>query len=221
VPRAKYIKSPGPLPEVEHIQPSQFRFRDDQWVKLAKLLPHGLASLPAQSEYRKNAAKMPHPPRRMLKTIADVVVYETETVIENYLTAAEQLLSDKMPTVASARAAIQRLRKALEPFTRRWVDTETAELIPEGLDAALEDRERELAGLRPPTTPRRNLIVLCTSIRMVARLHDATISDWDVLKYIDCALTCARINHPDLAKHRDRLTALVFPKIRQPSQLPG
>jgi len=45
VPRAKYTKPPGPLPALEQIQRTQFRFRDNQWRQLTELLPSNLAAL--------------------------------------------------------------------------------------------------------------------------------------------------------------------------------
>src|SRR5262249_16002090 len=140
VPRAKYTKSPGPLPTIQQVQRSKFRFRDDQRRKLAKLLPRRLALLSTPSEYMQEAAKASYPPNWRLKTIADAVIYETERAISSHLTT-ELLPFDKMPTVGKVRSAIRRLRKALEPFTRGWVDTQTADLIPQDLDTKLEVRE--------------------------------------------------------------------------------
>jgi hypothetical protein len=210
VPRAKYTKPPGPLPKIEHVQRATFPFRDEQWRKLVHLLPNRLALLDVPSDYT------PHTPNRTLKTIADVVVHETEGAISSYLTTERVSSEHRMPTAANVRAAIRRLRDALKPFVHGWVDTDTADIVPAEFDEALAAREREIGGWRLPPMSRRNLQLLCGKIRVfvtnIARANDAMISDQDVLKYIDFALECARIDHPDLGKHRDRLTALVFPK---------
>jgi hypothetical protein len=215
VPRAKYAKPPGQLPAIEHVQRSKFRFRNSQWDRLRKLLPSKLEALSVPFDYI-DAAEASHPPKRPLKTIADVAIHETEGAINSHLTA--QLLfseSGKMPTVAKVRAAIRRLRKALEPFTRGWVDIETADIVPSGLDAALAAREQELAKPLPPTH-RRTLALLCQAIRAIVTelvcANSASMSEQNVIRYIEFALTCAHIDHPDFTKYPDRLAAIVFPK---------
>jgi hypothetical protein len=215
VPRAKYIKPPGSFPPIEQVECSNFRFRSDQWRELSKLLPRALASLRAPSEYVDEAARAPRVPGWTLKTIADLVVQMTEEAIISYLTACP-LIAEGRINPANNRAAIRRLRKALEPFTRGWVDDETAGIIPADVDERLAARERELAALHLPRAPRRTLMRLCTTIRSIVTNHAsanrAPISDQHLLKYTDLALTYARIKHPDLAKHRDRFAALVFAK---------
>jgi len=216
VPRAKYTKPPGPLPAIDQVQRSEFQFRHDQWRELKKLLPSELDQLAVPSNYTDEAEGMPHRPSRKLKTIADAVVYTTEAAISSHLTVLKELPSDKMATPANVRAAIRRLREALKPFTGGRVDDETAEIIPANLDAQLAAREQELAKLRIATTQRELLAHLCNEIRkpvtQVASAKGATMSDRDVLRYVDVALTYAGIKHPNLAKHRDRLAALMFPK---------
>jgi hypothetical protein len=171
VPRAKYIKPPGPLPSIGQVQRSRFRFREDQWRKLKKLLPERWASLPIPSAYIEKAATAQHPPKRTLKTVADVVIHETEGAISSYLTHNQLISEYGMPTPARVRAAIRCLRQALKPFVREWVDTETAVLIPIGLDDALAAREQEIAGQR--LTPRRALALLCQAIcKMLASACD-------------------------------------------------
>jgi hypothetical protein len=121
-----------------------------------------------------------------------------------------------MPRAANTRVAIRELRKTLVPFTRGWVDEETADIIPAGLDAALAFRAQKLARLRSPPVQRRLLEYLCqqiaSDVMKVTCAKGAPITDRNLVRYIDCALTCARIDHPDFAKHRDRLVALIFPK---------
>ena len=215
MPRTKYTKPPGPLPPIEHIQRSKFRFRNDQRRKLTNFLPSKLSSLPVPSEYVDEALNAPHAPTRTLKTIADAVIHQTEVTINLHLTG-RPLIAEGRINPANVRAAIRRLRKALEQFTRGWVDDETAEIVPENLDAALAAREQELASLRLPPARRRALALLCQTIRIyvanVVSAKGATISAQNVLKYIDFALTCAGIDHPAFAKHRHRLAALVFPE---------
>jgi len=216
VPRAKCEKPPGPLPAIEHFRRLTFRFRDEQWRRLVDLLPNRLALLDVPSDYKENAEKKPHAPRWLLKTMADVVVHETEGAISSYLTTERVSSEYRMPTAANVRAAIQRLRDALKPFVDGSVDTDTADIVPAELDEALAARERQIGGWRSSPVSRRNLQLLCGAIRVfvtnIAGANDAMISNQDVLKYIDFALVCARIDHPHLGKHRDRLTALVFPK---------
>jgi hypothetical protein len=204
------------LPKIEHVQRATFRFQDKQWRRLVDLLPNRLALLDVPSDYREEAAKAPHAPNRTLKRFADVVVYETEGAISSHLTTERVSSEHRMPTAANVRAAIRRLRYALKPFVDGWVDTDTADIVPAELDEALAARERKIGGCRLPPMSRRNLQLLCGAIRdlvtHIAGAKDAMISDQDILKYIHFALVFARIGHPDLGKHRDRLTALVFPK---------
>jgi hypothetical protein len=177
-------------------------------------LPPHLASLDAPVDYREEAEKLAHAPRRPLKTLADVIVHETEAAINSHLTA-NPLLAEGPVNPANVRAEIQRLRNALKPFVRGWVDSETADLVPPKLDDALARREQELENLRLPSLERRMLAMLCQTVGVivtkVAREKDASITELEALRYIDASLKCAGIDHPDLAKHRDRLAALVFP----------
>jgi hypothetical protein len=213
MPRTKYAKS-RPLPEAERVRRSKFRFRDEQWLRLTRLLPPHLASLDAPAGYKEEAEKLAHAPRRPLKRLADVIVHETESAVNSHLTASP-LLAERPLNPANVRAEIQRLRNALKPFVRGWVDSETADLVPPELDDALARRERELETMHLPPMERRMLAQLCQTIgvlvREFARENDASITDLEALRYIDAALKCAGIDHPDLAKHRDRLAALVFP----------
>src|SRR5262249_14669000 len=98
----------------------------------------------------------------------------------------------------------------------QWVDTDTANLIPEGLDEELLAREQELARMRLPPNPSRALAMLCQIISAIVQQFAAedgeTVSKQEIVRYVDVALTFAGIKHPDIAKHRDRLAALVFPE---------
>jgi hypothetical protein len=208
VPRAKYTKPPGPLPAIEQIPSSTFRFRSDQWRKLTKLLPCKLAGLAVPPD---DAAKRP----KKIKTIADCVIQETEDAITSYLTG-NPLISEAPINPANVRAAIRQLRKALKPFALGWVDNETSDIVPTDLDAKLATLDQEIAKLRLPPKQRRALTMLCQYIEVYVRqgsaANDQIISEQDMLRYIDAALNFAHIKHPNITKHRDRLAALVFPK---------
>ena len=219
MPRAKYTKPPGWLPAVERIERSKFRFRAHQWQRLARLLPPKWSNQTIPSDYIANAATMPHAPRRVLKTVADVVVHETEGAINSYQTSL-QLFSDSRHNPANVRAAIRRLRAALEPFVQGGVDAETSDIIPADLDGNLAAREQELSRLRVPPMQRRFLVMLCALIGGVAKSVAANcneiVCEHDIVRYADAALTFANIKHPDFAKHRDRLARWVFPTDQLP-----
>jgi hypothetical protein len=208
VPRAKYTKPPGPLPAIEQIQRAQFRFRDNEWSKLTKLLPCKLAGLTVPPD---EAARSPE----KVKTIADWVIQLTEEAINSHLTTAP-LVSKAPINPANARAAIRRLREALKPFVRGRVDDETAGLVPADLDAKLAARDQEIAELRLPPAQRRALAMLCQYIavyvRAFASANGEIVSGQDMLRYVDAALDFACIKHPNVSKHRDRLASLVFPQ---------
>ena len=209
MPRAKYTKPPGPFPAIEQIQRSNFRFRADQRRRLNSLLPSKLSESPVPSDIRDEAAKMPHRPK--VQTIADVVLHDTEALINSYLTARRIATGRNSP--ANVRAAIRQLREALKPFGRGWVDTETADIVPADLDNKLAAREQEIASTRFASVQRENLAILCQAIgEVVISANGGIVREQDIIQYIDAALTCARIKHPDFAKHRDRLAMLVFPK---------
>jgi hypothetical protein len=217
VPRAKYTKPPGPLPTIEQIQHSQFQFRQSQWRKLTKLLPFRLATLAVPSRLDTLAvppdagATLPE----KVQTMADWVIYKTEEAIGSHLTLSP-LISEDPVNPANVRAAISRLREALKPFVRGWVDSETANLVPAALDDKLAAREQEIAKMHLPSAQQRAIAMLCQSIEVFVRhfstANGETVSKQDMLCYVDAALNFARIKHPDIPKHRDRLAALVFPK---------
>jgi hypothetical protein len=75
--------------------------------------------------------------------------------------------------------------------------------------------------LKIAPTKRRALAWLCQwievkSVRQFASANGQTLSQQEMLRYIDKALKFARIEHPDITKHRARLAALVFPKEKSP-----
>jgi hypothetical protein len=214
VPRAKYTKPPGPFPAIDQIPRSTFRFRNDQWRKLAELLPSSFSQLSAPAEPFEILTCQS--PQRELKSIADVVVHETEGAIASFKTAKSSMNPDNAATPARVRAAIRRLRQALGPFIRGWVDVETAKIVPDGLDDALARREQELENIRLAGGKSGNLLYACGSMRAAiitwASANHVGISNLDVLRYVDVALSFGAIKHPDFLRHRDRLSALVFPK---------
>jgi hypothetical protein len=205
VPRAKYAKPTGRPPTIKHR--SDFRFRPDQCRKLTELLASKLAYLGIPPEYAANVPKK-------VKTLADFVIYATEEEVCFYQTIS--VLSDDPINAASVRVSIRRLREALKPLVLGWVDDVTAEIIPAELDERLAARDREIAKLNLPAFRQRALAVLCQNIevwmRQIASANGETVSEQDILRYVDVALTYAGIKHPKLAKHRKRLAALVFPK---------
>jgi hypothetical protein len=208
VPRAKYTKPPGPFPAIERIQRSKFRFRNDQWRNLTKLLPRTLAHLgvPANAP-----ATLP----TKVRTIADWLIQATEDAIVAHLTA-QPFISPASANPANVRVAIRRLREALKPFVRGWVDSETADIVPANLDAKLVARDKEIAELHLAPARRRALAMLCQYIeihvRQFASANGVTVSEQEMLRYVDASLNFAGVRHPNITKHRDRLAALVFSK---------
>ena len=220
MPRAKYIKPPGPFPSIEKIQRSKFQFRTDQWRKLTQLLPPALAErgVPRQAaddQWRAfTSAALPE----RVKTIADFLILMTEHMIKSHLTASP--IPEASMNPANVRSAIRRLRAALKPFFSGWVDTETGGIIPRDLDANLAAREQEIAKLRIPPAKQRALAMLCEHIEILVRhwacANDEKLDEQEMLRYVDAVLNFAGIAHPNITKHRKRLAALVFPKDTQP-----
>jgi hypothetical protein len=210
VPRAKYTKPPELLPAIEQIQGSNFRFRKEQWRHLTKLLPDKFA----HSEIPPDDAAEANLPSNV-KTVADGAIQATEDVINSYL-SANALISKAPTTLNNVRVAIRQLREALKPFLHGAVDSETADIVPADLDTKLASRDEQLAKLRLPPERRRILVYSCElitrTIRGGASKTGETVGEQDILRYVDKALTFARISHPSYAKHRKRLAALVFPK---------
>jgi hypothetical protein len=179
---------------------------------LTKLLPRKLARSPVPPEI---AAVLP----KKIKTMADWLVQTTEEAIDTHLTTTE-LISVAKINPASVRAAIRRLREALKPFARGWVDSKTANILPAGLDDRLAARDKEISEMRLVSARRHVLAMLCQYIEVLVRQSASEsgemVSEHEMLRYIDAALNFAGIEHPNVAKHRDRLAALVFPKEKLP-----
>ena len=208
MPRRDYIKPPS-FPAVKQPR-SNFKFRTDQWRKLTKLLPSKLADLSAPPD-----ATLP----KKVKTIADRIAQRTEDRINLYLTLSTSL-SEASINPANVRSAIRRLRAALKPFISGSVDDETATIVPSDLDAKLEIREQEIARLRLPSAKQRALAMLCQYIAILVReftsANGATVSEQEILRYVDASLNFANIEHPNIPKRRGRLANLVFPKDMPP-----
>jgi hypothetical protein len=150
-----------------------------------------------------------------VKTIADLVIQGTEDAINVHLTT-KPLISEAPMNPANVRAAIRRLRDALKPFVGGRVDIETANIVPADLNDKLAAREQEIAKLRLPPEQQRHFAMLCELIgqavqKQASRVGE-TVSKQEAVCYVDAALKFARIKHPNITKHRDRLAALVFPK---------
>jgi hypothetical protein len=208
VPRTKYARPPGPFPPIEKIKRSKFEFRSEQRRKLTKLLPPSLACLGAPPDLLE---KLP----KKTRTIADLIVQATEEAMGSYLTTFETRLNP-----ANVRAAIHRLRADLKPFVLGWVDDETAEIVPVDLDSKLAARDQEISKQRLASAKQRYLAMLCqwieVVVRQIASANGQTLNQQEMLLYIDKALKFARIDHPDIRKHRARLAALTFPKETSP-----
>ena len=209
MPREKYTKPPGPFSALGKIPRFEFQFRNNQRAKLAELLPSKLANLRAPADY---AATAP----QKVKTLTDLVIYATEQEINSHLTENSVMSEGKPINAANVQAAIRQLRKALEAFARGWVDEETADIVPADLDAWLAARDQEIEKKNLPAAKQRALAKLCQQteiwVRQIASANGETVSEQDMLRYVEVALTYGGIKHPKLAKHRKRLAALVFPK---------
>jgi hypothetical protein len=200
LPSEKYTRSPGPFPPFEQIKRVDFRFSTAQWRKLTKLLPSSLGELSAPKGPYETLTY--HPPQRELKTIADIVIHETECAIASFKTVELLGNAENTATPARVRAATRRLRRALKPFTQGWVDVETANIVPAALDDALSHREQELKQVRLAGGERGNLLLACGSMRAVVKVwassNQTNIGDLDLLRYIDAALSLGGIKHPIL-----------------------
>jgi hypothetical protein len=217
VPRTKYTKPPGPFPQQDQIRRASFRFSQQQRRALSNLLPDRLHNLPVPDGYTEKAANAAHRPAFKLQTWADVAVYETEGAISSHLTTPP-LLGNKgaqFSNPANVRAAIRELREALKPFVHGWVDDDTADLIPDGLDDALAAREQELKSLKVTSPRKRILSYTCEGIGcLFKKIEDATdtkMSKRDIRKFVATALDWAGIKYPDPDSHPERLDKLIFP----------
>jgi hypothetical protein len=215
VPRTKYTKPPGPLPQLDQIRRASFRFSQQQRRTLSNLLPDRLHNLPVPDGYTEKAANAAHRPAFKLQTLADAVVYETEGVIASHLTTT-RLLRNKgaqFSNPANVRVAIRRLREALKPFEAGWVDDETTKLIPDGLDDALAAREQKLKSVKVSSAGNRILSFTCEKIggllqKIVGETH---MRKRAIRQFVATALDCAGIKYPDQDSHPERLDKLIFP----------
>jgi hypothetical protein len=204
---------PGPLPPIEQITPDAFQFDDIARRELMRLLPLSLHQLDVPEDIKQAASKSAGAPK--LKTIAELILVDTEKLIRDYLT--EKQFGGSTPTnPANVRAAIRKLRKALEPFVRGWVDKETASIIPDQLDKQLAHREHELTKLRLAPYKRRRLDQLCQSIGVLLReftlANQVTFEISGMIKFITTALDYAGIEYSYSKGNPSRFFARVFPK---------
>ena len=214
MPPAQYARPPGPFPAFEQIRRSKFRFGNNQRQKLAGLLPFNLAGLSVPPSYAKRLPVK-------CNTIAELMVRITEEAVGSYFTGQAAVLTQGPANPINNLAAIRRARRGLEPFVRGAVDDITAGIASwADIDAKLAVREEEIAKLKIPPTKSRALAMLCqwieVEVRQFASAFGQTLSQQEMLRYIDTALKFARIEHPDITKHRARLAALVFPKEKSP-----
>jgi hypothetical protein len=218
MPRTKYTQPPGVFPPLSQIQQVCFRFEPHERKALRDLLPKRLRELGVPDDCQNQAAQARHRPVCRLATLADVVVYEAEAVIASHLSGVKLFSKDKgtrLPTPATVRAAIRRLRTALEPFERGWVDEETASLLPPGLGEILAARERELESIKVGGMNRRILYTTCARIGIIVRhfvsANRARIRKRNLRQFVAQALDFAGIGYPDPESHPERLDKLIFP----------
>jgi hypothetical protein len=135
-----------------------------------------------------------------LKTM-DLVVYETEVLIDAHLATAKLSKGARVPSPANVRAAIRRLRTALKPFVHGWVDDKTASLIPPRLDDRLAARARELESMKVRSVKQRLLGIVCQTIaaivRRYAKANKARIEKRNVREFVAQALDFAGIEYPE------------------------
>jgi hypothetical protein len=216
VPRTQYTKPPGPFQKPDQIPRARFQFTEQQRRALSDLLPDPLHNLPVPDGYTEKAANAAHRPAFKLQTLADIVVYETEGAIASHLTTLLLLKNRgaQFSNPANVRRAIQQLREALKPFVQGWVDDETADLIPDGLDDALAAREQQLKSEKVPSAETRILSFTCETIgdlfKAIEDASDTKMSRRDVRKFVATALDCAGIKYPDPDSHPERLDKLIF-----------
>jgi hypothetical protein len=222
MPRTKYTQPPGPFPPSQQIRREKFRFSSQERRALAGLLPDRMNKLTVPDDDRIKAARLSY----KLKTMADLVVYETEALIAAHLTAAKLSKGARVPSPANVGAAIRRLRTALNPFLHGWVDDKTASLIPARLDDRLAVRARELESMKVRSVKQRLLGIVCQSIaaivRRYAKANKAHIEKRNVREFVAQALDFAGIEYPDPKSHPERLDKLILPPQRtRPRQNAG
>jgi hypothetical protein len=218
MPYSERERPPGPFTDAAHVRRVPFRFDDEARRQLSELLAKASPELtrpcaPPSPEYAAAFADAGLP---VPKTPAEWIIGATEQQIRLLLSAREADPKAAPGNPANYRAAIRRLRQAMKPFVLGWVDLKTAEIADwRAIDAALVEREAELAAIkRPIPYQRRELNIICPRIA-VAALGGALnvgveLSDDRILRFVHAAMSMAAIELPHPDEHRGRLRELVF-----------
>jgi len=208
VPRSK---APGPFPPTERIRRKVFQFDSVGRRELLDLLPDRLQQIPVPEPIKQKALEL-H--AQQPKTLADLILLDTEKLISDHLTSKEAIGSKRI-SPAKVRTAIHKLRVALKPFVAGWVDDVTAELIPADLDERLASRELALDGKR--ILPSKQLLdYLCQQIgallTQIATEFELLFEEREKLKYVVAALDHAGIENSFSKENPARFAPRVFPK---------
>jgi hypothetical protein len=213
LPRRKYTKAPGPFPRIEQIKREVFQFDPVARRQLLGLLPDRLQQIPVPEPIKQKAVEL-H--AQQPKTLADLVLLDTEKLISDHLTSEKNAVGSKPITPAQVKGAIHKLRAALKPFVAGWVDDVTAELIPAELDERLASRELLLDGTRIVLS-KQLLNYLCQQIgdllTQIATRFEVIFEDREKLKYVVAALDHAEIENSFSKENPARFAARVFPKL--------
>ena len=206
-------KAPGPFPPTKRIRRKVFQFDSVGRRELLDLLPDRLQQIPVPEPIKQKALEL-HAQRP--KTLADLILLDTEKLISDHLTSKEAIGSKRI-SPAKVRTAIHKLRVALKPFVAGWVDDVTAELIPADLDERLASRELALEGRR--ILPSKQLLdYLCQQIgallTQIATKFEVIFEEPDKLKYVVAALDHAGIENSFSKENPARFATRVFPKIK-------
>jgi hypothetical protein len=175
------------------------------------LLPDRLQQIPVPEPIKQKALEL-H--AQQPKTLADLILLDTEKLISDHLTSKEAIGSKRI-SPAKVRTAIHKLRVALKPFVAGWVDDVTAELIPADLDERLASRELALDGKR--ILPSKQLLdYLCQQIgallTQIATEFELLFEEREKLKYVVAALDHAGIENSFSKENPARFAPRVFPK---------
>jgi hypothetical protein len=213
VPRSKYTKAPGPFDPIERIKREVFRFDPVARRQLLDLLPDRLQQILVPEPIKQKEVEL-H--AQQPKTLADLILLDTEKLISDHLTS-ENAIGSKPITSAQVKAAIHKLRAALKPFVAGWVDDVTAELIPPELDERLASRELALDGIR--IVPSKQLLDhLCQEIgdllTQIAAEFEVIFEERKKLKYVVAVLDHAEIENSFSKENPARFAARVFPKLK-------
>ena len=204
-------KAPGPFPPTERIRRKVFQFDSVGRRELLDLLPDRLQQIPVPEPIKQKALEL-H--AQQPKTLADLILLDTEKLISDHLTSKEAIGSKRI-SPAQVRTAIHKLRVALKPFVAGWVDDVTAELIPADLDERLASRELALDGKR--ILPSKQLLdYLCQQIgallTQIATEFELLFEEREKLKYVVAALDHAGIENSFSKENPARFAPRVFPK---------